>query len=77
MKTQVQAWSLRDPTGPYCHGLLSVGGLGASPFRIREKEQRMLEELQESITKAKESQKPREQEVDDKLSQREFEKVSG
>jgi len=37
----------------------------------------MLEELQESITKAKESQKPREEEVDDKLSQREFEKVSG
>ena len=37
----------------------------------------MLEELHESITKVKESQKPREQEVDDKLSQRDLEKVSG
>ena len=63
--------------GPYYHGLLSVGSLGASPSRIREKEQRMLEELQESITRVKESQKPREQEVDDKLSQKDFEKVSG
>jgi len=37
----------------------------------------MLQELQEAITKVKESQKPREQEVGDKLSEREFEKVSG
>jgi len=37
----------------------------------------MLEELQEAIAKVKESQKPREQEVGGKLSEREFEKVSG
>jgi hypothetical protein len=37
----------------------------------------MLEEFQQAIAKAKESQKPREQEVGDKLSEKDFEKVSG
>jgi len=37
----------------------------------------MMEELQEAIAKVKESQKPREQEVADKLSEREFDKISG
>lgn len=37
----------------------------------------MLEELQEAIAKVKEPQEPREEEVDDKLSERDFEKVSG
>ena len=67
---------LHGLTGPY-HGLLSLGSLDASPFRILEKEQKMLEEFQQAIAKAKESQEPREQEAGDKLSQRDFEKVSG
>jgi len=37
----------------------------------------MLEEFQETIANAKESQEPREQEAGDELSQRDFEKVSG
>jgi len=77
MEVQASSLRLNGLTGPYDDGLLSARSLGASPFRIRDKEQRMLEELQESIAKAKESQKPREQEVDDKLSQRDLEKVSG
>jgi len=72
----VECARLHGLTGPY-HGLLSVGSLGAFPLRIREKEQKMLEELQDAITKVKESQKPREEEVGDKLSEKDFEKVSG
>jgi hypothetical protein len=37
----------------------------------------MLEELQEAVAKVKESQNPREEEAGDRLSERDFEKVSG